>query len=54
MDETSQRAETQLYNTNLDRTLKELQQAVGHQEAELIVVRFLHPCHGYSFTNFQT
>lgn len=45
MDERSQRAETQLYNTNLDRTLKELQQAVGQQEVELSVVRFPYTCH---------
>jgi hypothetical protein len=43
MDGKSQRVETQSYDNNLDRTLKELQEAVFKQEAELSVVRFPYP-----------
>lgn len=41
MDETTHRAEAQLYNTNLDYTLKELQKKVSEHEEELRKVKFM-------------
>ena len=40
MDERSQRADAQLYSTNLDYTLKELQKKVREHETELEKVWF--------------